>query len=212
MDYLIISDHSQSAHYANGLNPERVLQQHKEIDQLNQELAPFKIFKSIESDILGDGSLDYSHELLHRFDLIIASVHSNLKMSEEKAMLRLLNAINNPFTSILGHPTGRLLLSRNGYPINHEAIIEACVQQDVVLEINAHPSRLDLDWRFIEMALDKKAMLSINPDAHQLDGFDDVLYGIKVAQKAWLTSGRNLSSFHLEEMEAFVERQKEKRP
>jgi DNA polymerase (family 10) len=124
----------------------------------------------------------------------------------------LLNAINNPFTSILGHPTGRLLLSRNGYPINHEAIIEACVQQDVVLEINAHPSRLDLDWRFIEMALDKKAMLSINPDAHQLDGFDDVLYGIKVAQKAWLTSGRNLSSFHLEEMEAFVERQKEKRP
>jgi DNA polymerase (family 10) len=211
MEYLIISDHSQSAYYANGLNPERVLQQHEEIDRLNSEMAPFKIYKSIESDILGDGSLDYQPELLHRFDLVIASIHSNLKMSEAKAMLRLLNAVNNPFTSILGHPTGRLLLSRNGYPVNHDALIDACVANQVVIEINAHPSRLDLDWRFIEQALKKNALLSINPDAHQLDGFDDVAYGIKVAQKAWLTPGSNLSSFRLEEMEAFVEMQKKKR-
>lgn len=211
LEYLVISDHSQSAFYANGLNPERVLQQHQEIDRLNLELAPFKIFKSIESDILGDGSLDYHPEILYRFDLVIASIHSNLKMTEEKAMLRLLNAINNPFTSILGHPTGRLLLSRNGYPVNHEKIIDACVQNNVVIEINAHPSRLDLDWRFIENALDKNALLSINPDAHQLDGYDDVNYGIKVAQKAWLTPQQNLSSFRIKEMEAFVEKQKSKR-
>jgi DNA polymerase (family 10) len=211
LDYMVISDHSQSAFYANGLSPERVYEQHLEIERLNLEFAPFKIFKSIESDILGDGSLDYPAEILDRFDLVIASIHSNLKMSLEKAMLRLFNAINNPFTSILGHPTGRLLLSRSGYPINHEEIIDACVKNDVVIEINAHPSRLDLDWRFIEMALEKDALLSINPDAHQLEGFDDVGYGIKVAQKAWLTPQKNLSSFRIAEMEEFVERQKLKR-
>lgn len=211
-DYMVISDHSQSAFYASGLTPERVKAQHKEIDQLNRELAPFKIFKSIESDILGDGSLDYTQEILHQFDLVIASIHSNLKMTEEKAMTRLLNAVQNPFTSILGHPTGRLLLSRNGYPVNHDQLIDACVEHNVVIEINAHPSRLDLDWRFISQAVQKNAMLSINPDAHQLEGFDDIRYGVFVAQKSMLKPENNLSSFKLEAMEAFIETQKRKRP
>lgn len=212
LDYMVISDHSQSAFYASGLTPERVKAQHKEIDQLNLELAPFKIFKSIESDILGDGSLDYTQEILHQFDLVIASIHSNLKMTEEKAMTRLLNAIQNPFTSILGHPTGRLLLSRNGYPVNHDQLIDACVKHNVVIEINAHPSRLDLDWRFISQAVQKNAMLSINPDAHQLEGFDDIRYGVFVAQKAMLKPENNLSSFKLDAIESFIETQKTKRP
>jgi DNA polymerase (family 10) len=133
LEYLVISDHSKSAFYANGLQEDRIRAQHKEIDALNKKLAPFVIFKSIESDILNDGSLDYPDEILALFDLVIASVHSNLKMTEEKAMMRLINAIENPYTSILGHATGRLLLSRKGYPINHEAIIKACAANDVVI-------------------------------------------------------------------------------
>ncbi|HRD44182.1 MAG TPA: PHP domain-containing protein, partial [Ferruginibacter sp.] len=123
MEYLVISDHSKSAFYAQGLFEEKVLEQHRYIDELNEQLKPFKIFKSIESDILNNGNLDYDDSILARFDLVIASIHSNLKMTEEKAMMRLLNAINNPYTTILGHLTGRLLLSREGYPVNHSTII-----------------------------------------------------------------------------------------
>lgn len=204
MEYLVISDHSRSAFYANGLAIEAVIEQHKEIDALNAAYAPFKIFKSIESDILNDGSLDYPDAVLASFDLVIASVHSNLKMDEAKAMSRLLRAIENPYTRILGHPTGRLLLSRKGYPIDHHAIIDACVAHNVVIEINAHPRRLDLDWTWIPYALEKGAMLSVNPDAHSLKGFDDIKYGTIAARKGMLTKERNLSSFTLEGMNAFV--------
>ena len=131
LEYLIISDHSKSAFYAGGLSIESVKAQHREIDALNKKLAPFVIFKSIESDILNDGSLDYPDEILDCFDIVIASIHSNLKMTEEKAMMRLLNAVNNPYTSIIGHPTGRLLLSRKGYPVNHEVLIAACADNNV---------------------------------------------------------------------------------
>lgn len=209
--YLVISDHSQAAYYANGLSPDRVAAQQIEIDALNQKYAPFKIFKSIEADILNDGSLDYDHSVLSTFDLVIASVHSNLKMTEEKAMQRILSAIQNPFTTILGHPTGRLLLSREGYPLDHKMIIDACADYDVVIEINAHPRRLDLDWRWVEYAMSKGVLLSINPDAHSLAGFDDIYYGCKIAQKAGLTAAQNLSSFSLVEMEKFVESKKRKR-
>lgn len=211
MQYLVISDHSKSAFYANGLSIERVAAQHKEIDQLNQQLAPFKIFKSIESDILNDGSLDYPDEILSSFDLIIASVHSNLKMNEEKANTRLLKAIENKYTSILGHMTGRLLLSRAGYPINHELIIDACVANNVVIELNAHPRRLDIDWRWIKKALDKNVLISINPDAHTIDGYEDCKYGVLVAQKAGLSKNQNLSSFNLTQFEQFVQIQQNKR-
>ena len=210
-EYLVISDHSKSAFYANGLSAERIIAQHKEIDALNKKLAPFVIFKSIESDILNDGSLDYPDDILDLFDLVIASVHSNLKMTEEKAMMRLLNAVANPYTSILGHPTSRLLLSRKGYPVDHTTLIEACAEHNVVLELNAHPRRLDMDWRYIEEALSKDVLISIDPDAHEVDGFDDCKYGVLVAQKAGLKASQNLSSFDLSEMMEFIAYQQEKR-
>jgi DNA polymerase (family 10) len=210
-EYLVISDHSKSAFYANGLQEDRIRAQHKEIDVLNKKLAPFVIFKSIESDILNDGSLDYPDEILALFDIVIASVHSNLKMTEEKAMMRLMNAIENPYTSILGHLTGRLLLSRKGYPINHEAVIKACAANDVVIELNAHPRRLDMDWRYIHQAMQEDVLMSINPDAHAIDGFEDCRYGVLVAQKAGLSAAQNLSSFSVAEMMEFISYQQAKR-
>ena len=202
--YLVLSDHSKSAFYANGLQEERIKAQHIEIDALNKKLHPFKIFKSIESDILNDGSLDYSNAILSTFDLVIASIHSNLKMPEEKAMQRLITAIENPYTTILGHLTGRLLLSRKGYPINHKLIIDACAANKVIIELNAHPSRLDIDWRYIDYALEKNVLISINPDAHFIDGYKDVQYGVWVAQKAMLTKEQNFSSFSLLQVEQYL--------
>lgn len=210
-EYLVISDHSRSAFYASGLDIDRVYAQHQQIEELNAKFAPFRIYKSIESDILNDGSLDYPDEVLADFDLVIASIHSNLKMPEEKAMMRLINAIENPFTSILGHMTGRLLLSRNGYPVDHAKIIDACADNDVVIELNAHPRRLDIDWRWIDKALEKGVLISIDPDAHHIDGYDDCRYGVLAAQKAGLTKENNLSSFSREDFEAFLVQQHSKR-
>lgn len=203
-EYLVISDHSKSAFYANGLKEDRIKEQHLLVDELNQKLAPFTIFKSIESDILNDGALDYSDSMLSTFDLVIASVHSNLKMSEEKAMMRLLNAIKNPYTTILGHPTGRLLLSRPGYPVDHIKIIDACAENKTVIELNAHPRRLDMDWRWIGYAIDKGVLISIDPDAHSTEGYHAIRYGVLAAQKAGLTAAGNLSSFSLAQFKAFL--------
>ncbi len=208
MEYLVMSDHSKSAFYAQGLNEERIKAQHDYIDELNVKLAPFKIFKSIESDILNNGQLDYEDKILQTFDLVIASVHSNLKMTEEKAMERLLTAISNPYTTILGHPTGRLLLSRKGYPLRFEEIIEACAANKVVIEINANPRRLDLDWSYIGKAIEKNVLLSINPDAHSLEGMKDIRYGVLAAQKGMLTASNNLSSYSLAEFENFLKQHK----
>lgn len=141
-EYLGISDHSRTASYAGGLDIEKVIKQQAEIDELNKELAPFKIFKGIESDILGDGSLDYPVDVLASFDFVVASIHSILNMDVKRATERLLRAISNPYTTILGHPTGRLLLRREGYPIDHRAIIDACAAHQVVIEINANPGDL----------------------------------------------------------------------
>jgi DNA polymerase (family 10) len=207
-EYFVISDHSKSAFYANGLTEERIKEQHIYIDELKRKLSPFRIFKSIECDILNDGALDYTDNILSTFDLIIASVHSNLKMTEEKAMMRLLRAIENPYTTILGHMTGRLLLSRKGYPVDHKKIIEACAANNVVIELNAHPRRLDMDWRWIEYALEKNVMISIDPDAHSLHGYEDVKYGAIAAQKAGLTKEKNLSSFNLKEFENFLSKKR----
>jgi DNA polymerase (family 10) len=207
-EYLVISDHSKTAFYANGLREDRLREQHAEIDHLNSKLAPFVIFKSIESDILNDGALDYSNDVLSTFDLVIASVHSNLKMTEEKAMSRLIRAIENPYTTILGHLTGRLLLSRPGYPVDHRRIIDACVANHVVIELNAHPRRLDMDWRWISYALDKGALISIDPDAHSINGYNDIRYGVLAARKAGLTPDKNLSSFTLDQFKTFLENRK----
>ncbi|MCF0070985.1 PHP domain-containing protein [Dyadobacter sp. CY261] len=209
-EYLGIADHSQTATYAQGLKVEEVIRQHEEIARLNARFAienpakPFKILKGIESDILGDGSLDYPADVLASFDYIVASVHSNLSMTLEKATARLLKAIENPYTTILGHPTGRLLLSREGYPIDHQAIIDACAANGVVIEINASPWRLDLDWRWISYCMEKGVMLSINPDAHAKEGYLDMHYGVANARKGGLTKDMTFNALDLGQIEDYL--------
>lgn len=211
-EYLGMADHSQSAFYANGLDAERVARQQEEINALNKELAPFRIFKGIESDILIDGSLDYPEETLKTFDYVVASVHSSLSMDVKKATARLLNAIQNPYTTILGHPTGRLLLRREGYPIDHKAIIDACAIYGVVIEINANPWRLDLDWRWVNYALEKEVKLSINPDAHEKEAFSDMRYGVFAGRKGGLTKEMTLNAMPLEDLEKYFESRKQRQP
>lgn len=196
--YIGITDHSQSAFYANGLKPDRIEAQMEEIDSLNAELAPFRIFKGIESDILNDGSLDYERTVLEKFDFVIASVHSNLKMNREKATERVLRAIENPYTTVLGHPTGRLLLSREGYPLDWDLIFDACAEHGVAVELNANPYRLDLDWTLIPEALRRGIPVSINPDAHSRDGYDHIRYGVLAARKGGLTAAQCLNAMDLE--------------
>lgn len=202
--YLGITDHSKAAFYANGLKEDRVLAQWAEIDKLNKTLAPFRIFKGIESDILADGSLDYPDDLLAGFDFIIASVHSNLRMDEEKATARVLRAVENPFTTILGHPTGRLLLSRPGYPLDHRKIIDACAANSVAIELNANPYRLDLDWTWIPYALEKGVLISVNPDAHSVGGIRDIRFGVLSARKGGLDKKNCLTCFELEAFSRFI--------
>jgi len=209
LGYLGICDHSKSAFYAKGLSIERVLQQHEEIDHLNKKITGFHIFKGIESDILNDGSLDYPDEILQRFDFIVASVHSNLKMDKEKATVRLIKAVENPYTTILGHPTGRLLLSRKGYEFDYQKVIDACAANNVVIEINANPLRLDLDWRWHQYALDKGVKLSINPDAHRIEGFSDMHYGVLAARKGGLYKEMCLNAFSLEKIKKEFESKKQ---
>ncbi|MCF8244786.1 MAG: PHP domain-containing protein [Saprospiraceae bacterium] len=206
--YLGITDHSKAAFYANGLKEDQVLAQWQEVDELNRELAPFRIFKGIESDILHDGSLDYSDEMLAGFDFIIASIHSNLRMEEEKATQRLLGAIENRHTTILGHPTGRLLLSRPGYPIDHQKIIDACAANGVAIELNANPYRLDLDWTWIPYALNKNVKISVNPDAHSTGGMKDIKYGVYSARKGGLTAEQCLTCLEVAGFEGFISMKK----
>lgn len=203
--YFGISDHSKSAFYANGLDEERVAKQQIEIDKLNASLSGIKIFKGIESDILNDGALDYADDVLKTFDFIVASIHSNLKMNEEKATQRLITAIENPYTTMLGHPTGRLLLKREGYPIDHKKVIDACAANNVIIEINAHPWRLDMDWRHIGYALDKGCIISINPDAHEKAGLSDVHFGICVGRKAGLCKEQTFNAWSLEKVSAWLQ-------
>jgi len=202
-EYISITDHSKSAFYANGLQPERLLKQLEEIKVINKN-APIKIFSGIESDILSNGSLDYDNEILNQLDLVVASVHSVLKMDKEKATNRVIKAIEDPHTRILGHPSGRLLLSRKGYPLDYEKVIDACAANNVVLEINANPYRLDLDWRYISKAMEKGVLLSINPDAHSIGGIKDIFFGVCAARKGMLTIESTLNSKTLSEFEAWI--------
>ncbi|MEM7103858.1 MAG: PHP domain-containing protein [Bacteroidota bacterium] len=203
-EYIGITDHSKTAFYANGLSEERVAEQMAEIDELNQELAPFKIFKGIESDILYDGTLDYAPEVLEKFDFIIASIHSQLKMDKEKATSRLIAAIENPYTTILGHPTSRLLLSREGYPIDHKKVIDACAEKGVILELNANPIRLDVDYTWIPYAVEKGVKISVNPDAHSKEGIQHIKYGVFAARKGGLSPTMCFNSLNLAEFEEFL--------
>jgi DNA polymerase (family 10) len=210
LEYLGMADHSKTAFYAGGLHEQDIIQQHREIDALNEAFKPFRLFKGIESDILNDGALDYVDDVLASFDFVVASVHSNLNMDIAKATDRLLKAIHHPYTTILGHPTGRLLLNREGYPIDHKAVIDACVDKDVVIEINANPWRLDLDWRWIRYGIDRGALFSINPDAHETIGLHDMYYGVCIARKAGLTPERTLNAKSRADIEAYFRNRKEK--
>ncbi|MCI0452102.1 MAG: DNA polymerase/3'-5' exonuclease PolX [Candidatus Latescibacteria bacterium] len=189
LEYLGIADHSQTAVYAGGMDKAKVKKQLREIEELNQELAPFVLFKGVESDILLDGRLDYDDETLASFDHVVASVHGQFTGTEAQMTKRIVTAVSNPFTTMLGHPTGRVLLSRDGYPLNLTAVFEACAAHKVFIEINAHPYRLDLDWRHLRTAKDMGVHFVINPDAHHTSEIGYFRYGVGIARKGWLTKG-----------------------
>lgn len=202
-EYLGISDHSRSAFYANGLSIERVQEQWYEIDELNKELDNFTIFKSIESDILVDGNLDYPDEILNNFDYVIASVHSRFKLSLEEQTERIIKALNHPSVKILGHPTGRLLLSRDSYEVDMEKIIREAARLNVAIEINANPHRLDLDWRWGKLAREVCLKVAINTDAHNLEGLSHVIYGVYMARKARIPKENILNTWKVDKLFEF---------
>ena len=185
-EYMGIADHSQAAAYAGGLRVDAVKRQWEEIDRLNEQLAPFRIFKGIESDILGDGSLDYTDDLLEQFEYTVVSVHSQFNLDREKMTARIVRAIEHPAATIVGHLTGRLLLDREGYEVDIDQIIEAAAHSGVAIEINAHPARLDIDWRHVKKARDRGVQIAINTDAHSTGGLDNLSYGIGIGRKGWL--------------------------
>ncbi len=207
--YYGVCDHSRSLVIANGLSIERVHEQQKEIRELNKAYGnDFRIFSGTECDILADGSLDYPDDVLAAFDLVVAAIHTRFEMSEKEATERLIRAIENPYTMILAHPTGRLLLRRKGYPIHHEKIIDACAANGVALELNANPFRFDLDWRWIRHATDRGVLISINPDAHAIDQLDYMKPGISIARKGWLTPEQCLNAKSLDEFSSWLDRKR----
>jgi len=206
MSYLGVCDHSQSAAYAGGLPPERVRQQWEEIDRINGKLDGFVVLKGIESDIRPDGSLDYDGELLSGFDFVVASIHSKLKMTEQEATERILRAIRNPAVSILGHPTGRLLLAREGYPVDLRAVIDEAARLGVAIELNASPHRLDLDWTWCKVAKAKGVKIAICPDAHSAADMRDIDIGVALGRKGWLEAGDVLNTLPVSEFREAITR------
>jgi len=202
--YLGIADHSKVAAYAGGLSENKVKQQLKEIDKLNARLKNFRLFSGTEVDILPDGTLDYSDKLLAKLDHVVASIHSKFKMTEAEATKRVIKAIKNKYVTMVGHPTGRLLLSREGYPINMVEVINAASDYGKAIEINAHPMRLDLDWRLVKYAKQKKVPIFINPDAHNTDGLRDVFYGVGIARKGWLEAKDVVNAWDLKKVEKYL--------
>jgi DNA polymerase (family X) len=187
-DFIGIADHSQAAAYARGLTPDRVRAQWKEIDDLNRDVAPFRILKGTEADILADGNPDFDNELLAGFDFVVASVHSGFNMTETEATDRLCRALENPHVDILGHMTGRLLLERNGYPVNHEKVIECAAKHGKAIELNSSPHRLDIDWRWLARCAEAGVPVPLCPDAHIIEGLWEIRYGVEVAAKGPLTA------------------------
>jgi DNA polymerase (family 10) len=198
--YIGISDHSQSAFYANGLKEDRIREQHAAIDALRARVSGITVFKGIEADILADGSMDYPDDVLARFDFVIGSVHSRFNLPEEEQTTRVLRALANPHVTMLGHPTGRLLLSREGYRIDMKKVIEAAKEHRKVIEINANPHRLDLDWTLCRYARAQGVKVSINPDAHATEGLRDVPFGVNVARKGGLTPADVVNTLGPEEI------------
>jgi DNA polymerase (family 10) len=206
--FLCISDHSRSAFYAGGLSIEALEEQRVEAERLNAEVSPFRIFCGVESDILADGSLDYPDEVLERLDFVIGSIHSRMNMNRDEATERLIRAVKNPHLTILGHPSGRLLLSREGYPFDEDKLYRALAEEGVVLEHNCNPYRLDPDWQSLRRAGEMAIVISIDPDAHSIEGFDDMRFGITMARKAWLGPQNLLNCMKPEEVDEFFRERK----
>ena len=186
-NYAAVCDHSKSAFYANGLKEDAIISQREIVKEINS-LSRIKVFHGIESDILSDGSLDYPDEILSTFDFIVASIHSSFSLSEDEMTSRIIKSVENPYTDVLAHPTGRLLLAREPYRVNIRKVIDACSANGVTIEINSNPQRLDLDWREIFYAREKGCKFAINPDAHSVEGILDINYGIKIARKGGMQS------------------------
>ena len=208
-----ICDHSQSLRIASGMSVETLMRQKAEIAALNAEFegdsgSPFRVFFGVESDILGDGSLDYPDEVLAEFDMIVASIHVRFNMTETEATDRIIRAVANPYTTILGHPTGRLILKRAGYPLDHEAVLQACALHGVAIELNASPYRLDLDWRWIERAVELNVPVAINPDAHSIEQLDLMKWGVVAARKGGLTARHCLNALSLSDFKSFLHAKK----
>lgn len=204
LEYIGLSDHSQSAFYANGLKEDRIQKQHEEIEQLRERFKRIHIFRGIEADILPDGSIDYDDRILSSFDFVIASVHSRFNMSEREMTDRVIRAMSHPKVTFLGHPTGRILLSRQGYPLAISEIIEAAQRYGVILELNASPYRLDLDWRYCKLIKEAGVRMSINPDAHGTEGIADVFFGVGIARKGWLSKEDVVNTLPLDQMKSYL--------
>jgi len=204
--YLGIADHSQVAAYAGGLSPARVKAQFKEIERIQNDIGGFRIYKGSEVDILPDGSLDYNEKILGSFDYVVAAIHSKFKMTEAEATKRIIKALKNKYVTMLGHPTGRLLLSREPYLINMIEVMKVASDYGKAIEINAHPMRLDLDWRMVRLAREKRVPIFINPDAHNAEGLRDVQYGINVARKGWLSAKDVVNTWPLKNIDRLLQK------
>ncbi len=205
LDYFVVSDHSKTPIYANGLNENRVIAQREEIEILRKDIK-LNIFHGIESDILPDGNLDYDDDFLKTFDFVIASVHSKFDLSKDEMTKRIIKAIENPVTDVIGHVSGRILLRRNPYELDIYKILDACVVNDVSIEINAAPSRLDLDWRYMYYAREKGVKFCINPDAHSIGEIEMIKYGIKVAKKAGISKNEVINCLSIDEFIKYINR------
>jgi DNA polymerase (family 10) len=204
MEYLGISDHGPH-HAGKALSRDSIAAQHREIDRLNQKMAPFRILKGVEAEILPDGSLGMSDLELASFDFVIASLHAQEPLSRADATIRLLKAIQNPYTTVIGHVTGRMILGHEGQPVDVEAVIDACAAHHVAIELNCHPSRMDLDWQWIRVAVAQGVRIAINPNAHSAEALSDYETGVIVARKGLVSSGIALNAQNLDEMEAWLE-------
>src|SRR4051795_5093935 len=208
-EYFGVADHSKSAHYAGGLSVEEIAQQHREADRLNKRFGKdFRILKGIESDILADGSLDYDDDVLERFDFVVASIHGRFKLERKAQTQRMLRAVSDPHTTIIGHMTGRQLQRRPGYEIDLDKVLRACAKHEVAVEINAHPWRLDLDWRWHQAALEFGCMMSINPDAHSIRELDNMHWGVEMARKGGVPAARVLNAMTFAQITQYLKRRR----
>jgi DNA polymerase (family X) len=208
--YFGVSDHSQAAFYAGGVSPERIVEQHDEIDRVNASLQSegFRVLKGIEADILADGRIDYDEQTLARFDYVIGSIHSRFNMDGRAMTDRVLGALDDPHLTILGHPTGRLLLTREPYAIDMQPVLEKAAALGVAVELNADPHRLDLDWRLLQEAKRLGAQVEIGPDAHSPHGLDNMALGVGIARKGWLEKGDVLNAREVEGVLEFARRRR----